>query len=166
MFRVNKTEPNKDDFRVMCVGVTCTIVILLGSLLIPRLPEYRWYRDFTALTPFHGVELISTKVISNSIMIEGVLIKRRCNFLSLTGYVINDLGRRARVVVDTSYRKSPASGNRPTSSLPEDWGPWQLISPFDNPVKWEIYAEHEKCATPPKEQTNLFASGEWINKNY
>lgn len=166
--RAKKTTRNADDFRVLVAGIVCTIMILMGSVILPRFTEQRWYRDLTNLTPFHSVELLYSNVSEDSISIQfgGSLVKRRCEFNNLIGYIYGDNGLRYFVPVDTSSEGS--LGNRPPSSVSESWGPW-IISTESNPnipntvlpVRWEVIAEHIKCPTPPKVQRNLFVEGAW-----
>lgn len=166
--RAEKTTRNADDYKVLVVGIICSILILLGSFTVPRLYEQRWYRDVTRITPFYDAMLLYSNVSKNEIQITmgGTLIKRRCDFNNLFGYIYADNGIRYRVPVDTT--DEPVKGNRPPSDTPESYGPW-TISVDDNPnfpvtaipVRWEIIAEHVKCPTEPETQRNLFISGSW-----
>lgn len=167
--RTEKTTRNADDYKVLMVGIFCSILILMGSVVFPRFNEYRWYRDVTRLTPFYDVQLLYSNVSEDQITIQvgGSLVKRRCEFNNLFGYIYGDNGIRYRVPVDTS---AEPGGNRPPSDTAESWGPW-VISKEKNqnipitviPVRWEIIAEHINCPTAPKTQRNLFISGDWID---
>lgn len=166
--RTSKTTPNADDFKVLFVGIVCAIVIMVGSNILTRLQEHRWYRDLVHLTPFHEVQLLYSSVGPQEIEITigGSLIKRRCEFNNLFGYIHADNGIRYRVPVDTDAEI--IQGNRPPSDSAESWGPWR-ISTDDNPnfpvtampVKWEVIAEHIECPTEPVTQRNFFVGGEW-----
>ncbi|AGH07378.1 hypothetical protein SUFG_00005 [Sulfitobacter phage phiCB2047-B] len=168
--RAEKTTRNADDFKVLITGAVCAILILMGSVILPRFSEQRWYRDITRLTPFYDVQLLYSTVSGDeiSISIGGSLVKRRCDFNNLFGYIYGDNGIRYRVPVDT--KDEPVKGNRPPSNTPESWGPWTL-SIDDNPnipltvmpVSYEVIAEHIVCPTEPKTQRNLFLKGEWEN---
>ncbi len=165
--RAKKTTRNADDFKVLLVGAVCAIIIMMGSLVFPRFTEQRWYRDITRLTPFYDVVLLYSSVSEDQIRVVfgGSMVKRRCDFNNLFGYIYGDNGLRYRVPIDHS---SEGGGNRPPSGTPESWGPWSL-SLDDNPnipttmvpERWEVIAEHVKCPTEPRTQRNLFISGEW-----
>lgn len=166
--RANKTTRNADDFKVLLVGIVCAIMIMMGSSILPRFNEQRWYRDLARLTPFYEVQLLYSSVGPQAIEITigGSLIKRRCDFNDLFGYIHADNGIRYRVPVHTDAE--PVQGNRPPSDSAESWGPWSITTD-DNPnfpvtavpVKWEVIAEHIKCPTEPVTQRNLFIGGEW-----
>lgn len=168
-FRAEKTSPNRDDYKVLIVGLICAIILMLVMITVPRLPEQRWYRDSTRLTPFHHVELLYTNIREDSISVAigGSFVKRRCEFNQLFGYVYGSNGIRYRVSVDHS---SEIDGNRPPSSSAESWGPW-ILSLSSNlniptnivPVRWEVIAEHINCPTKPFTQRNLFISGAWVD---
>ncbi|ANJ20810.1 hypothetical protein HYO99_gp76 [Roseobacter phage RD-1410W1-01] len=167
--RAEKTTRNRDDYKVLIVGLICAIFIMLAMTTLPRFAEQRWYRDLARLTPFYGVELLYSNVSEDTISVSvgGSLVKRRCEFNTLFGYIYGDNNIRYRVPVDTS---SEPEGNRPPSDTPESWGPWTL-SMNDNPnipvtvvpIRWEIIAEHINCPTEPVTQRNLFIGGEWVD---
>ena len=173
--RAEKTSRNADDFKVLIVGTIIAIVILIGSLSVPRLSEQRWYRDITRLTPFYDVELLYSRVSEDQISISmgGLMVKRRCTFdiaTGLQGYVYGQDGIRYRVNIDDSP-EGFLKTSRPPSSVKETWGPWVLslntnsnIPNTMTPVRWEIIAPHVNCPTEPKTQRNLFIAGLW--KNY
>lgn len=166
--RANKTTRNADDFKVLLVGVVCSIVIMMLSIIVPRFSEQRWYRDIVHMTPFHAVQLHYSSVGSQAadITIGGSLIKRRCDFSELFGYIHANNGIRYRVPVRTTAE--PVHGNRPPSTEAESWGPWKITTEDNNnfpvtatPVKWEVIVEHVRCPTDPVIQRNVFASGAW-----
>jgi len=159
MFRCPKTDQNTDDLKVLRFGVGVALAIMVSSLVLPRFPEYRWYRDITLLTPFHSVVLSSVYIENSSIVITGHMIKRRCVYKSLTGYVVSKDGHRFRVPVDTSPENtSKIETNRPPSLKSESWGPWKVTNTITDiiPIAVEIYAQHVKCPTEPVVQSNLF----------
>lgn len=168
--RAKKTTRNADDYKVLMVGIVCTILILMGSVILPRFTEQRWYRDITRLTPFYEVQLLYSNVSEDQITLTmgGSMVKRRCDFNGLFGYIYGDNNIRYRVPVDHSAE--PVHGNRPPSDNAESWGPWSL-STNDNPnipltvvpVRWEIIAEHVECPTVPLTQRNLFIQGDWVD---
>lgn len=169
-FRAEKTTRNADDYKVLITGIVAAILIMMTSVVYPRFQEQRWFRDVTRLTPFYDVTLLYSAVSDDqiSIVMGGSMIKRRCTFNNLFGYIYGDNGIRYRVPVDDSAE--PVHGNRPPSPDAESWGPWSL-STDDNlnipatviPMEWEIIAEHVECPTPPKTQRNLFIRGTWDN---
>lgn len=167
--RAAKTTKGEDDFKVLMVGVFCALLIMAGSLVLPRFGEYRWYRDLVHLTPFHDVHLLYAEVQDDKIeiMIGGTMVKRRCDFNALFGYITGSDGIRYRVPVHTN---AELSGNRPPSSVAESWGPW-VLKMKDNetipittvPMSFEIIAEHIRCPYGPDTQRNLFIAGGWKN---
>ncbi|USG60952.1 hypothetical protein NBZ79_17480 [Sneathiella marina] len=158
---------NGTGYKLLFTGAICTLLILITLLIAPRLAEYRWYRDMTALTPFYDVEVTYVNVTENAVTLGGNLTKRRCVFNELVGYVYGDDGIRHRVMVDFSPETelTGVSGNRPPSDTAEAWGPWRLTIDEDRnvtPVGWEILAGHVNCPSSPTEQTNLFAKGDLL----
>lgn len=173
--RAKKTSKNADDFKVLIVGAVCAILIMMGSIIMPRMTEQRWFRDFTRLTPFHDVVLLYSQVSPDSITVAvgGTMVKRRCDFQSLYGYVIGSNGIRYRAAVDSSHEDSEVRTNRPPSAHAESWGPWTIsvdtiphFPPAVLPLGYEIYAEHVQCPTEPETQRNLFVKGDWANYTY
>lgn len=171
--RAKKTTKNADDVRVLFAGILGAIIILIGSAVMPRLTEHRWYRDVTSITPFHSVTLLYSQVqdARTIIVVGGSMIKRRCEFHNLYGYIYADNGLKYRVAVDTSVEdRDGASGNRPPSDHPENWGPWSLSTKSNPnfpisaiPTAFEIIVEHKNCPTVPKTQRNVFMEGAWID---
>lgn len=169
--RAEKTTRNADDYKVLMVGIVAAILIMGMSMVFPRFGEQRWYRDLTRLTPFHDVQLLYSRVDNDKIQIlfGGTLVKRRCEFNNLFGYIYGSNGIKYRVPVDMS---SEPGGNRPPSysGTSESWGPW-VLRVADNPnipstvipQSFEIIAEHVNCPTEPKTQRNLFVKGNWAD---
>ena len=169
-FRSPKTGRSQDDFKVLLVGALFTIFILMFQFTAHSLQEKRWFRDVTHMTPFYNVE-VSRVVVdddTNTIVISGFMVKRRCVFHDLTGYVIDSEGKRTRMLVDTSPEDLLSGieygANRPSSQQSESWGPWEIsfVSTGSFPVSWEIWAHH-KCDNSSVIESNLFASGLWKN---
>lgn len=171
-FRAEKTTKNRDDYKVLLVGLMLSVFLLMGNFMFTALIEQRWFRDVTGQTPFHSVALLRSVVnpIENSITVSGTMIKRRCQFQSLTGYITDHEGIRHRVVVNTEPEEilTGISGNRPPSNEAETWGPWLLSFAVEvvveqqlTPISWEIWVHHE-CPTRPNKQSNIFAWGDWI----
>lgn len=169
LVRAEKAGRNTDDSKVLMVGMVIGIAILLFSLVYPRLTENRWYRDVARLTPFHGVQTMKVEMSEDGqeISIHGVLVKRRCEFKHLYGYVYDVSNIRHRVKVDFS---AELQGNRPPSpqNNSERWGPWVINLDLNKgltttmvPARWEIIAEHVNCPTKPYIQRNLFTAGLW-----
>lgn len=167
-FRAEKTTKNRDDYKVLIVGLMIGVFLLVGNSTVTALSEQRWFRDATGQTPFHSVALLRSVVnpTENSITVSGTMVKRRCQFQSLTGYITDNEGIRHRVFVNTKPEEimTGVSGNRPPSNEAETWGPWLLTFVVEQeltPVSWEIWAHHE-CPNRPVRQSNIFAWGDWI----
>lgn len=168
--RAEKTTKNRDDYKVLIVGLFIGVFILIGNFTLASLNEQRWFRDVTQQSPFHSVALLSSVVnpMENSITVRGTMVKRRCQFDSLTGYITDNEGIRHRVFVNTEPEEimTGITGNRPPSDEAETWGPWLLtfiVAQELRPVSWEIWAHH-LCPTGSRIQANLFAEGEWLTK--
>jgi hypothetical protein len=169
--RQKKTTPNEDGFKVLVVGIICTIGILMFPHVTSRMLEHRWYRDLVRLTPFHSVELYYSYVTDggNSIVFGGTLTKRRCDYNHLVGYVTGQYGQRHRVEVNTDAEdKRGVSGSRPPSDAPETWGPWSIditnmktMKEDLKPSDFEVIAFHVECPTEPTEQSNEFITAPW-----
>ena len=175
MFRKNKSKNTaKDDLLVLTVGVVFTLVLLFLSLLPAKIisdtfTDTRSERDFFSLTPFKDVELYYAEVSEDnqSIAVGGTMVKVRCVFDKLTAYITDSDGTKYRVLID---HNSPVKGNRPEIPENQAWGPWSVMANIVNvygaelnPVLWEIYAHHHSCPSAPYMQTNLFASGPWMD---
>jgi hypothetical protein len=169
MLRTPKsTNKNKDDFKVLMVGMVLTLCIFAGSLIQPRLSEYRWYRDLTKLTPFYNVEVEYSRLDGPDIYVGGALTKRRCTYNYLIAYAVDKRGVGYKIFLDDSIEKLPGHiENRPPSKRPQNWGPWKLstLGTLDDPKEWEIFVEHKQCPSEPHTQRNKFASGKWKNYN-
>ena len=102
--RAEKTGRAVDDYKVLFVGVAIAIVMLIGQYAYQSLNEQRWFRDATVATPFHSVVVTTQSLNENhhEITVTGWMTKRRCEFRSLTGYVIDIHGIRNRVYVNTT----------------------------------------------------------------
>lgn len=177
--RAEKTTRNRDDYKVLLVGVIFGVFILVSQVTYGMLIDQRWFRDVTGITPFHSVKVMSQAVVDDSITVTGELVKRRCTFDSLTGYIIyddlmsEDLDRQ-RVFVNTRPEEilTGITGNRPPSDEAENWGPWLMtltlstenLSHKGDIKGWEIWAHHS-CPTRPVKQSNLFAEGLWTSFN-
>lgn len=173
MMRAKKTTQNADDLKVLIVGILCTIMILFGSQVYPRLYEYRWFRDLTRITPFHSVDIYYSSVVNDGqkIVFGGTLTKRRCDFDDLVGYITGQFNQRHRVVVDTSVEDlRGVSGSRPPSNDPESWGPWSIdisnVETYGQPLipkDFEVIAFHIECPTDPENQSNKFLEAPWAD---
>lgn len=146
--------------------VVIAALVFLAVMEIPlitgMLHENRWYRDMMNITPFHNEAVHTSKITDEGIELTGELVKRRCTFYDLIGYVTFEDQPKQRVEVIPESNK----GSRPPSEDAEAWGPW-LVAYVGKPVPdgWQIYVDHIKCPTPPKSQTNLFIKGEWENSD-
>ena len=148
--------------RPLVLVVLVTVLLMQWPYLSARLSQDRWYRDLTGLTPFRDVQVYGSATEQDGIVVWGEMVKERCWFRSLTGYVYFDDRLRRRVRIDTSVEDARSTtGNRPPSPLAETWGPWKLVWKGDTPTRWEIFAAHDRCPTGPVVQQNLFASGPW-----
>ena len=151
-------------FAAMC------LLLLMAALpnFEAYMAEYRWYRDARGLTPFSQVSVTQTTVVEDGLIPRGAMKKDRCRILPETihGYVYFAGKPRRRTVVDTSP-EDQITGlvgvNRPPSPHLEAWGPWFIQWRGETPDRWEIFASHTDCPTPPYDQTNLFASGPWAD---
>ena len=169
--RAPKTGKAKDDYKVLLVGSIFVVFLLIGQFAAGYLSEQRWFRDVSRQTPFYDVSVtnISLSEDNRSVTISGYMTKRRCEFQSLTGYIITTNGKRHRVYVNTTPEDILTGlqhgANRPPSELSERWGPWQISFSFKglNPDSWEVWAHH-KCPNFATVQSNLFASGPWITQ--
>jgi hypothetical protein len=144
--------------------------IILFSIQIPwmhdRLSENRWYRNATLITPFHGVKVFDTEITDTGLIVTGELIKRRCTFDALVGYVTYTDGTpEKRVVIDDSPEGYTGDPNRPASPKAQSWGPWIVVWSAESvtPTGYKIYAQHVECPSEPVIQDNLFAEGPWID---
>ena len=164
--RAEKTGRPIDDFKVLFVGCLVVVFMLMGQYAYYHLSEQRWFRDVSLRTPFHSVVVtdISVSPEKEKVTIVGWMSKRRCEFSSLTGYIINDNQERHRVYVNTTPEDilTGVAGNRPPANESERWGPWEISLSYDNltPYAWEIWAHH-KCPEQSTIQSNLFAFGLW-----
>jgi hypothetical protein len=144
-------------------------LILAGVLFLGLWPaaqenlyDARWFRDLAHITPFHSVSVTEADLTPEGLMLEGEMVKRRCEFAGLTAYVTRLDGRRHRTFLDTAPEdgQRPA-GNRPPSPRQQLWGPWIIFYGGPQvPLSWEIYASHD-CPEEKLPQTNLFAAGDW-----
>lgn len=164
--RAEKTTKNRDDYKVLMAGIIAAVLLMVMTLKYDRLQEKRWFRDITKLTPFYNVSLEYSQVNGDTIMVGGFLIKRRCDFRSMIGYVIGEDGIRRPMIVEPTpeVMATDAYRTRPPSTEKETWGPWLMKNTWDvSPIYFQIYIDHHKCPTPPEQQTNLFISGAWEN---
>lgn len=147
------------------------LIIVLGSVLLysvishyANFSERRWYRDFTMSTPFHSVLLHSVEVDDAGVLIAGEMVKRRCRFEGLRGYITFADGTNLPVDVDTKIEQERwRGGNRPPTPQVQLWGKWRLA--WDHtplPVAFEVWAVH-KCPGENLLQSNLFLRGPWID---
>jgi hypothetical protein len=126
--------------------------------------ESRFYRDYQGVTPFKDVKVFSQVVEIDRIILEGSMIKVRCTFSGLVGFVEFEGGLVIRVPVDTSVEDARGVvGNRPVIDQDQAWGKWAIRydGSLGKPVKWSIYAQHIGCPDNPINQNNLFAQGKW-----
>lgn len=166
--RADKTTKNQDDYKVLIVGAVIAVMILIFQFTSFMVREERWYRDMMGLTPFHSIVVTSQTVDEEeqSITVTGVMVKHRCEFKSLQGYIITETSRH-RVFVNTRPEDilTGVVGSRPPSNKLETWGPWLItfavLPQFADqmPIGYEIWSDHE-CPEDPASQ-NLFAAGSW-----
>lgn len=134
---------------------------LMAPAFFPAMTEHRTYRDVLGITPYHSVEVRSQKVVGDGLIVEGVMVKRRCAFWSMEAYVILPGSTSYRVDVDTSKDKR---GNRAPSYSRQTWGPWKIPWTGNLPASWEISTEHV-CPDESLPQVNTFAEGAWKDVN-
>ncbi len=155
-------QNTKDAFvrqRGMAIIVLIVVSLLGWDRMGLRLSEARWYRDITMATPFHSVVVTHESLTPEGALLRGSMVKRRCEFQFLSGYVGFENSVRTRAHINTDFE--PIAGNRPPNPHDQLWGPWLLeYSGATTPVTWEIYAHH-KCPEGTFAQANLFARGEW-----
>ena len=173
--RAEKTTRNRDDYKVLLVGAFLALVILFGNATGRMLYEQRWFRDATAQSPFYDVTVNSQVVFDNSITISGDFIKRRCQFDSMSGYILHVMDgevHRQKIFVNTEPAKlltgevDPENIHYTPSDDPIIWGPWLLSLQADssvNPIGWEVWVAHQ-CPESLLLQQNLFAEGDWITR--
>lgn len=133
------------------------MIWLMAPVFFPALTEYRAYRDALGLTPYHSVEVRNQKVVSDGLIIDGIMVKRRCTFKSMEAYVVLPDTTSYRVDVDSFKDKR---GNRAPSSSRQLWGPWKIPWTGTTPASWEISTEHI-CPDESLPQVNTFATGAW-----
>lgn len=135
-----------------------------------ELAEERWFRDARGLTPFSEVEVTWSIVTDEGLLIGGTMKKDRCTFVkdSQIGYAHVEGKPKRAVFVDTSPEDEitgVVGKSRPPSNDLEEWGPWLINWKGSLPTDWDVYVSHKDCPTPPKKQTNRFASGSWADLN-
>jgi len=135
-----------------------------------ELAEQRWFRDIRGLTPFSEVVTGWSVVTDDGLLVGGSMKKDRCTFVqgSQVGYVRIEGKPKQSVFVDLTPEDiltGVVGQSRPPSNDPEAWGPWLIRWVGAPPLDWEIFVRHKDCPTPPRNQTNLFASGAWANLN-
>lgn len=147
----------------MFIGIIAVFGVLEFQHMRDSMAESRWFRDMMNITPFHNVVVDYQEVNPTGLHVSGSLIKRRCTFDALIGYVTFPNKPKQRIGVVTNRPKQ----SRPPSEDNEAWGPWLLEwnAQRDIPSGFEIYADHINCPTPPRSQTNLFVKGPWEDKN-
>lgn len=131
-----------------------------------RLAENRSYRDIANLTPFSKVSVSQSLVTESGLILQGAMRKDRCEFSpgSLVAYVYFEGKPRRRTGVDTSVEDAlGVTGNRPPSDDLQAWGPWRIVWSGARPDRYEVFVSHVNCPSPPYRQTNLFASGDWVD---
>ena len=171
ILRREKTTKNADDNRVLIFGVLAAILLMTLPAIgrVVHLDSQRWYRDIMGITPFYDVEVLYAKSDDKTVAVGGYMIKDRCVFDYFTGYITDSHGIRHPVRVDDSPEAAltgvESGVSRPPSDTAEAWGPWTLTTTqnIDRPTGWEIYVDHKECPSPPLKQSNLFASGPWVN---
>ena len=148
------------------------LAILLISIIVvwpnieARLAESRTYRDLAGLTPFSQVEVTAAVAIDRGAAVSGVMRKDRCSFShgAQVAYVTFSDKPRKRTIVDMTPEDETTGivgQSRPPSGDLESWGPWVIVWRGPTPAGWQIFVDHEDCPSPPFDQTNLFAAGEW-----
>ncbi|MDO5621198.1 MAG: hypothetical protein Q4G24_06985 [Paracoccus sp. (in: a-proteobacteria)] len=141
--------------------------VWLGVLIVPALDsltpirETSAYRAATGRSPFAGVTVTSIEASGPTLVVSGHMVKRRCEFLSLSAYVERN-GAWERAWVDTSGEDaSRPVGNRSPGG--QSWGPWavRVTPPGPTPDQWRIWAHHRCPEDGGLTQSNLFAQGPW-----
>ena len=116
------------------------------------------------ITPFTDVVVYGTVAEPTGIIIQGEMVKVRCDYSAMVAYVKVKDGPRFRFPVDTSVEDGRGvSGNRHPSADTQGWGPWKIhySGGLGRAEAWEIWVDHVKCPSKPTEQRNLFAAGDW-----
>lgn len=163
LFRRAKTDPQGDLRHTLALGLPLALMLFLAlPVLFSALnhaTEARWYRDLVAITPFHGVTVSDIRSTARGAAVSGQMIKRRCEYVSLSAYIRNGLvWERAAIDTSPEDQKRPP-GNRPSLPDAQLWGPWVILwSAPPVPLDWVIYAHH-RC--PEGDQVNEFARGPW-----
>lgn len=161
----------ESEFRTYRVWLHYRWRILVASLVLvfatsPTIQatfmESRAYRDFMLLTPFYNAKVIHASVSSDlaSLQLDGTLVKRRCNFVSLSAYVTKGEFSYASELVLEYTDDNRRVTNRPPMDKAQHWGPWVIMSPVQNPEAYSIFVMHI-CPNTRIPQTNLFVAGPW-----
>lgn len=173
LIRAEKTSRSNDDKKVLFVGFAACILLIFGQSIFNFFDESRWFRDLTNRTPFHSVEVLYTAPVNDgeALIIKGTMVKRRCEFQFLTGYIIGANGARERVHVNTTPEDVLTGdlGSRPSSEDKEVWGPWVLSlrssTDIQKPYEYEIFGHHI-CPKQTVVQSNLFTKGLWTSYTF
>lgn len=139
-----------------------SLALVAMQALSHMLAESRTWRDLTGQTPFHSVTVDDVSLDDLALSVSGTMIKRRCDIVRLSAYVVRSSGVAVRVAIDTAPEDATRpQGNRPALPDAQYWGPW-VLRPLDvdPPQAWSIYAHHN-CPDETTESVNLFASGDW-----
>ena len=146
------------------LAISFIFMTLQIPLIHDRLSELRWYRDVTLITPYHHVVIFETQIIDEGLLMDGEMIKRRCEFDEFIAYVLFSSGPKVPVKIDTS--RDPSQTSRPPSKLAESFGVWLIKWPATSlrtPIGYQIFTDHILCPYEPINQTNLFYQGKWEN---
>lgn len=120
--------------------------------------ETRYWRDLTGKTPFRNVQVLQVEAHGLVLSVSGTLQKVRCESIGTFAYV-RTYGDVLVPAVFSANRESPQTPtNRPASDLPQDFGPWDIISPIFMPKSGLIFKAH-RC--PEGLTTNLLLEANW-----
>lgn len=147
--------------RLWLVGILCTWAVIY-PFLHGFILESRTLRDVFGITPFHDVVLLRAEVSPDgrSIMVEGSMIKRRCQFLNAAAYTEQgDVIRLAKLDFNPVGHDNLVD-NRAPMPEPQAWGPWRVTTILSDPERVLIFIRHT-CPDESLPQGNLFLDTEW-----
>lgn len=121
------------------------IPAMWGMLLTKdQIAESRAYRDLLGLTPFKNVHVTYALVDGDSIVVQGDLVKVRCDKLVAIAYTRYNGHpvQVARFYVDDEPEGTPP--NRPAMEDAQAFGPWRIVSRIPSPDRASLVTIH-KC---------------------